>query len=70
MPDIKTLAVPVGALLRQRAETVAVGESSAGGLISAALLAVPGASSYYKVWLITQPRWSLTSDNTCMSAVC
>jgi nicotinamide-nucleotide amidase len=30
-----------------RKETVAVSESSSGGLISAALLAVPGASAYY-----------------------
>jgi nicotinamide-nucleotide amidase len=33
--------------LRARKETVAVAESSAGGLISAALLGVPGASDYY-----------------------
>jgi nicotinamide-nucleotide amidase len=33
--------------LRARRETVAVAESSAGGLISAALLSVPGASDYY-----------------------
>ncbi|MEO6122689.1 MAG: CinA family protein [Ilumatobacteraceae bacterium] len=37
----------VGALLRDRKETVAVAEGSAGGLISAALLSVPGASAYY-----------------------
>ena len=34
-------------LLRARGETIAVSESSAGGLISAALLAVPGASAYF-----------------------
>lgn len=33
--------------LRARGETVAVAEGSCGGLISAALLAVPGASSYF-----------------------
>jgi len=37
----------VGALLRDRGETIAVAEGSAGGLISAALLSVPGASAYY-----------------------
>ena len=37
----------VGALLKQRRETLAAAESSAGGLINAALVAVPGASSYY-----------------------
>lgn len=34
-------------LLRRRGETLAVAESSAGGLINAALVAVPGASAYY-----------------------
>jgi PncC family amidohydrolase len=36
-----------GALLKRRGETVAVAEGSCGGLISSALLAVPGASAYY-----------------------
>lgn len=35
-----------------RGETIAVTESSAGGLISAALLSVPGASAYYKGGII------------------
>jgi nicotinamide-nucleotide amidase len=48
MADFKTMAVEVGALLKKRGETIAVAESSAGGLISAALLAVPGASAYFK----------------------
>jgi len=37
----------VAARLKARAETIAVAESAAGGLISAALLAVPGASAYF-----------------------
>lgn len=37
----------VAAVLVARRQTVAVAESAAGGLISAALLAVPGASAYY-----------------------
>jgi PncC family amidohydrolase len=41
------MATPVAALLRARQETITVAESSAGGLISAALLAVPGASAYF-----------------------
>lgn len=36
-----------GELLRERGETVATGEGSCGGLISTALLAVPGASAYF-----------------------
>lgn len=40
-------AAAIAALLKQRGETLAVAESSAGGLINAALVAVPGASAYY-----------------------
>src|SRR3989475_2296863 len=47
MPDLTALAASLGALLKDRGETVAVAESAAGGLISAALVAVPGASAYY-----------------------
>ena len=45
--DLTDVARRVGSLLRDRGETVAVAEGSAGGLISAALLSIPGASSYY-----------------------
>jgi PncC family amidohydrolase len=41
------LGSTVGALLKERKHTIAVAESSAGGLINAALVAVPGASAYY-----------------------
>lgn len=41
------LAAEVGKALVARGEFVAVGESSAGGLISATLLSVPGASAFY-----------------------
>jgi nicotinamide-nucleotide amidase len=47
MNALTTLAASLGALLKERRETLAVAESSAGGLISAALLAVPGASAYF-----------------------
>ncbi len=49
-PDLAGLfeqARRVAAALVARRQTVAVAESSTGGLISAALLAVPGASAYY-----------------------
>ena len=38
----------IARLLIQRRQTLAVSESSAGGLISAALLSVPGASGYFQ----------------------
>ena len=47
MNDLLPLAAKAGALLKARGDTVAVAESSAGGLISAALLAVPGASAFF-----------------------
>ena len=47
MLDLPQAAVPVGTQLKSRQQSVAVAESSAGGLISAALLAVPGASAYF-----------------------
>jgi PncC family amidohydrolase len=47
MQDLLPIARRVGEALKARRETVAVAESSSGGLISAALLAVPGASAFY-----------------------
>jgi PncC family amidohydrolase len=47
MKDLLPLAERAGALLKQRKETIAIAESSSGGLLSAAFLAVPGASAYF-----------------------
>jgi PncC family amidohydrolase len=47
MRELVTIAESIAARLKERKETVAVSESSAGGLISAALLTVPGASAYF-----------------------
>ena len=45
--DLLARASLVAQRLKARRETIAVAESSTGGLISAALLAVPGASAYF-----------------------
>lgn len=47
MKDLTLLGRTVGELLKTHRHTIAVAESSAGGLISAALLTVPGASAYF-----------------------
>lgn len=47
MESLTALGSAVGKLLTARRETLAVAESSAGGLINAAFVAVPGASVYY-----------------------
>ncbi len=47
MQTLLPQAERIGALLKARDETIAVCESSIGGLLSAALLSVPGASAYY-----------------------
>jgi len=41
------LAEKIAAMLKDRRENIAVAESTTGGLISAALLSVPGASAYF-----------------------
>jgi nicotinamide-nucleotide amidase len=48
MNELTQLGRSVGELLKAHGETVSVTESSAGGLISAALLATPGASAYFR----------------------
>jgi PncC family amidohydrolase len=47
MNDLIPLAETIAARLKARRETIAIAESSTGGLISAALLALPGASAYF-----------------------
>ena len=58
MKDLLPRAEKVAALLKERRHTVAVAESSAGGLISAALLAMPGASSYFVGGAVVYTRTS------------
>ena len=47
MKELIGIAEQVAAKLIARKQTIAVAESSTGGLISASLLAVPGASAYF-----------------------
>jgi len=48
MQSLLPLAEKIGARLKARGETIAIAESSTGGLISAALLSVAGASVYFR----------------------
>jgi nicotinamide-nucleotide amidase len=53
MNVLTPLAVAVGTMLKERKETVAVSESSTGGLVAAALLSAPGASAYFMGGAVT-----------------
>jgi len=48
MSRLNEMAATLGEALKAQGQTVGVFESSTGGLVSAALLAVPGASAYYQ----------------------
>jgi nicotinamide-nucleotide amidase len=65
-PGLGELGENVGQLLIDKGQTIAVAESSTGGLISAALLAVPGASKYFRAGSVvyTREAWQalLNSD--------
>jgi nicotinamide-nucleotide amidase len=64
MRQLLVISERVAALLTQRKETVAVAESAAGGLITAALLAVPGASAYCLGGAVisTRQAWEAVRD--------
>ncbi|HTE16441.1 MAG TPA: CinA family protein [Burkholderiales bacterium] len=59
MEKLLPLAEKAAALLKARKQTIAVAESSAGGLINAALLALPGASVYCKGGMVMYTRDAL-----------
>ena len=58
MPDLSPLAANVAQLLKDRGDTIAVSESSCGGLISASLVAISGASAYYLGGAVVYTRTS------------
>ena len=64
MDELVALAGRIGARLKARGETVAVAESAAGGLITAALLAVPGASAWCRggIVIYTLQGWEALRD--------
>ena len=56
MDRMTELGAVLGQLLKDRGERIAIAESSTGGLISAALLSVPGASKYFMGGGVTYTR--------------
>src|SRR5881227_4292603 len=58
MKDLVPLAQRIALKLIERRQTIAVAESSTGGLISAALVAVPGASAYFLGGAVVYTRQS------------
>ena len=64
MDELVAHAERIAARLKARKETVAVAESAAGGLITASLLAVPGASAYCLGGMViyTRQAWEALRD--------
>ena len=60
LQDLLPQAERIAAKLKARKETIAVAESSTAGMISAALLAVPGASAYFLGGAVVYTRQSRT----------
>src|SRR6516165_6677395 len=60
MKDLLPQAEKIAALLTSRRETIAIAESSTGGLVSAALLAIPGASAYFLGGAVVYTRQART----------
>jgi PncC family amidohydrolase len=58
MKDLVLIAEKVAVVLTERRQTIAIAESSTAGLISAALLAVPGASAYFLGGAVVYTRQS------------
>jgi len=58
MKDLVDLAEKIAVFLASRRQTIAIAESSTGGLISGALVAVPGASAYFLGGAVVYTRQS------------
>jgi nicotinamide-nucleotide amidase len=58
LQDLLPQAERIAAKLKSRNETISIGESSTAGLLSAALLAVPGASAYFLGGAVVYTRQS------------
>jgi PncC family amidohydrolase len=61
MDELLSLAQQIAQVLIERRQTIAVAESSAAGLISAALLSVRGASAYFIGGTVVYTRTSRTA---------
>src|SRR6201990_1129177 len=74
MQELFAIAGEIGAKLIARKENIAVAESSTGGLISAALLAVPGASAYFVggavVYTRDARRFLMDISDDSMKGIC
>ena len=60
LQDLLPQAERIAAKLKARKETISVAESSTAGMISAALLAIPGASAYFIGGAVVYTRQSRT----------
>ena len=60
LQDLLPQAERIAAKLKARGETISVAESSTAGMISAALLAIPGASAYFMGGAVVYTRASRT----------
>jgi nicotinamide-nucleotide amidase len=58
MQSLLPIAEKIAARLIERHETIAIAESSTGGLIAAALVAVPGASAYFVGGAVVYTRFA------------
>ena len=61
MQSLLPIAEKIAARLIARSETIAIAESSTGGLVASALLAIPGASAYFVGGAVVYTKASRTA---------